>query len=135
MQILPPDRGAVVEAFGGPGGWSQALKALGIEDATGYEWDADACATAEAAGHKRVQADVSMVDLSTFGPVWGAILSPPCQSFSNAGKQKGKLDRPRIEAHVARIRAAGRWLHYSREGWHDPRSPLVLEVLRWALTL
>jgi DNA (cytosine-5)-methyltransferase 1 len=127
--------GPTVDIFAGPGGWDEGARAIGIPDVIGYEWDRDACATAEAAGHKRVQADVSMVDLSEMGPVDGLIGSPPCQSYSSAGKQKGKLDRPRIERHVQRIRDAGRWLHYAREGWHDDRSPLVLEPLRWALAL
>lgn len=125
----------IIEGFAGPGGWSQALRELGQDDALGIEWDETACATAMAAGHKRLQADVSMVDLRDYPDVRGLIMSPPCQSYSAAGKQLGKLDRPRIEAHVARVAAAGRWLHYSREGWHDPRSPLVLEPLRYALGL
>jgi DNA (cytosine-5)-methyltransferase 1 len=122
-----------VELFAGPGGFSLGAVRAGVTDLVGFEWDAEACATAEAAGHKRIQADVSMVDVREWAHAEGEIGSPPCQSYSSAGKQKGKLDRPRIEAHVARVKAAGRWLHYSREGWHDPRSPLVLEPLRFAL--
>lgn len=125
----------VIEAFAGPGGTSEALRMLGVPDVLGIEWDQWACATAEAAGHKRLQADVAMVDLRELGPVEGFAASPPCQSFSAAGKQLGKLDRPRIEAHVARVKAAGRWLHYSREGWYDSRSPLVMEPLRYVLGL
>lgn len=124
-----------IDLFAGPGGWDEAARALGVPDVVGYEIDGDACATAEAAGHKRVQADLSMINTLELGPIDGLIGSPPCQSYSAAGKGLGKLDRPRIEAHVARIRAAGRWLHYSREGWHDPRSRDVLEPLRYALDL
>jgi DNA (cytosine-5)-methyltransferase 1 len=128
-------RERVVELFAGPGGWSLAAQRLGVDDHEGIEWDADACATAVAAGHKRRQADVSMVDVRDYYGATGLIGSPPCQSFSPAGKRHGTLDKPRILAHVARIRAARRWLHYSREGWHDDRSPLVLEPLRYALTI
>jgi len=105
-------------------------------ETVGFETDLDACATAETAGHKRIMADVSMVDLRPWvGRVIGFCAGPPCQSFSAAGRRKGKLDMPRIERHIERIRQAGRWLDYSREGWHDPRSPLVMEVLRYVLTL
>lgn len=62
----------------------------------GVEIDAAACATAEAAGHLRVQGDVEK-----FNPrrlvteeVEGIIASPPCQSFSENGK-RGGLDDPR----------------------------------------
>lgn len=127
----------MLEAFAGAGGISEALRMeLPGMRAVGVELDKDACATAVAAGHERVQADVSMLDLRPYvGRVAGFCAGPPCQAFSAAGKQLGKLDRPRIERHIERIRSAGRWLHYSREGWHDPRSPLVLEVLRYALVL
>lgn len=129
--------GIVLEAFAGPGGISEAVRmVLPDVETVGFETDLDACATAETAGHKRIMADVSMVDLRPWvARVVGFCAGPPCQSFSAAGKQLGKLDRPRIERHIERIRQAGRWLHYSREGWHDPRSPLVLEVLRYVLTL
>lgn len=138
-ESLPADWGGdIVEIFAGPGGWDEALRAHGLDDRSlGWEKDKDACGTAVAAGHRRILADVAMVDLRPLQlrRLFLLIGSPPCQSFSKAGRQKGKLDAPRILRHVARIREAGRWLHYSREGWHDPRSPLVLEPLRWALTL
>lgn len=122
-----------LDIFAGPGGWDEALAQLGVPDAIGIETDPWACATAEAAGHKRLRADVSMVDLRDFSGVVGLVGSPPCPSFSTAGKGLGKLDMARILAHIERIRCTGRWLHYSREGWHDPRSALVLEPLRYAL--
>lgn len=123
----------VVEGFAGPGGWSQALRDLELE-AEGYEVDPGACETARAAGHKRELADVSGVDLAGMR-AWGLIMSPPCPSFSGAGLKLGRRDLPRIGAHIAHVAALGRWVDYPRDGWSDPRSPLVLEPLRWAMAL
>lgn len=122
-----------LDLFAGPGGWDEALRLLGVTRVLGLERDAAACATAEAAGHRRHLGDLAMLPPLQFGRYRGLIASPPCQAWSTAGKGLGKLDKPRILAHVARIAAAGRWLHYSREGWHDDRSPLVLEALRYVL--
>lgn len=124
----------VIDLFAGPGGWDEGARMVGMPDRViGLEWDAAACATALAAGHDRYEGDLSLVAVDKFGPFRGLIASPPCQAWSTAGKQLGKLDKPRIMRHLERIRDAGRWLHYSREGWHDERSPLVLEPVRWAL--
>jgi DNA (cytosine-5)-methyltransferase 1 len=126
--------GEVIEAFAGPGGWSEALRTMGIRNAVGYDYSPEAVATAETAGHKRVLADVAAVDLTTVR-ARGLIESPPCPSFSAAGRQLGRQDLPRIQTHAARIAAYGAWLPYAADGWHDPRSPLVLEPLRWTLAL
>jgi DNA (cytosine-5)-methyltransferase 1 len=129
----------ILDAFAGPGGWSQALRVLSPElHATelGVEWDKAACLTRRAAGHRTVRADVSQFVLEPMvGKVTGYIGSPPCQAWSKAGKGLGLKDQPRIFDHLALIERAGRWIDYPRDGWHDPRSPLVLEVLRAILTL
>jgi DNA (cytosine-5)-methyltransferase 1 len=101
-----------------------------------------------AAGHTRVRADVARFDLTAFaGLVWLLIMSPPCQAWSRSGKRKGILDQPAIFAHAMRVTAAGEWIDYADAGplpagegdeggtWHDARSPLVLEVLRWVLAV
>lgn len=104
-------------------GWSE----LGIE------WDEAACATAEAAGHKRLKADVSNLEPMAFGPCWGLIASPPCQAWSMAGKGGGRRD----VAHVVEyMRTVSQGLgdkyraHYARL-CEDHRSLLVAEPLRW----
>lgn len=124
------DDDLILDLFAGPGGWDEGARVLGITNTLGLEWDEAACNTAEAAGHKRIRGDLSLMAVLVMN---GLIASPPCQAWSTAGKGLGKLDKPRILAHVQRIKEAGRWLHYSREGWHDDRSPLVLEPLRYAL--
>jgi DNA (cytosine-5)-methyltransferase 1 len=63
------------------------------------------------------------------------VASPPCQAWSKAGKRGGIADQPRIWDHLADVRETGRWVDYPRDGWHDDRSPLVLELVRWVGTL
>jgi hypothetical protein len=114
----------------------------------GVEWDTAACKTAKAAGHTRVRADVARFDLTAFaGLVWLLIMSPPCQAWSRSGKRRGILDQEAIFRHAMRVTAAGEWIDYTDAGplplgqgdeggtWHDARSPLVLEVLRWVLAV
>jgi len=77
----------MLDFFAGPGGWDEGAASLGISS-LGVEIDADACATAEAAGHRRVQMDVMDV---TFGRTanWTRrifVASPPCVAFSKLNK-------------------------------------------------
>jgi DNA (cytosine-5)-methyltransferase 1 len=126
----------ILEGFAGPGGWSTALALLGRADSAGVELDQPACLTATAAGHRRVRADVAAFPLDHLaGRVEGVVMSPPCQAWSRAGKRLGLLDQPRIFDHLAAVTTAGRWVDYDRDGWHDARSPLVLEVARWVSVL
>lgn len=129
---------AIDDLFAGPGGWDTGLRMIGRTDVTGIEWDAVACATARAAGHRRVQADVSALRPADFrrGRPEGQIASPPCQGFSPAGLGKGRGDAGRI---VEAVRAIGLgvpadFVVYDLAGHcADHRSALVLEPLRWAL--
>jgi DNA (cytosine-5)-methyltransferase 1 len=125
----------ILEPFAGPGGMSTALAMLGRR-AVGVELNQDACRTADTAGHPRVRADVATFPLEHLaGRVEGVAASPPCQAWSKAGKRLGLLDQPRIFAHLAAVTAAGRWVDCPRAGWHDDRSPLVLEPVRWVSVL
>lgn len=123
----------IVDLFAGPGGWSEGLKALGLTE-TGIEWCEHACATARAAGHDRLQADVAALDPLDF-PCDGLIASPPCQAWSMAGKGGGRRDKE-IVVRCALEMAAG---NDTRAEWakecEDERSILVVEPLRWALAL
>lgn len=129
-----------IDLFAGPGGWDEGVAGLGIRP-LGIEWDGAACETAQAAGHLRYQADIAQLDPRDFTGARGLIASPPCQGFSMAGKGKGRddsvlllayLDALRFNPTAARLRESIDSLH---ESMTDDRSLLVLEPLRWALTL
>jgi DNA (cytosine-5)-methyltransferase 1 len=107
-------------------------------EATGIEWNTEACETARAAGHERIQADVSALNAHHFRNVDGIIASPPCQGFSPAGKGRGRedahlllaaLDDVNTEADI--VDAIDR-LHHQMV---DDRSLFALEPLRYMLAL
>lgn len=127
-------RGQVLDLFAGAGGWEEGLRPLGLS-ALGIEWERWACTTAQAAGHARLQADLSTLDPQDFAPVWGLIGSPPCQAYSTAGKGLGAFDKPLVIA-CAHELAAG---HDTRAArlieCRDRRSLLTVEPLRFALAL
>lgn len=135
-----PDRtttaksGRIVDLFAGAGGWEEGLCDLG-HTALGIDNDRWACATARAAGHERLEADIAALDPLAFAPVWGLIGSPPCQAYSTAGRGLGRFDKPRVIA-CAHELAAG---HDTRADHlaecADPRSLLTVEPLRWAVAL
>lgn len=103
--------------------------------ALGIELDPWACATAEAAGHERLQADVAALDPAAFAPVWGLVGSPPCESYSAAGKGAGRRDRERVIACAHDLAAGNDTRADHAELCEDPRSLLTVEPLRWALVL
>lgn len=117
----------IVDLYAGPRGWSEGLRMLGRSD-IGIELDRDACATAIAAGHATIRADVGSYPSSHFGPVDGVIASPPCPAFSMAGDGRGRKYLDAIVAHV------------HREEWGalrdlDPGAWLSLDVGRWVTDL
>jgi DNA (cytosine-5)-methyltransferase 1 len=125
--------GLVVECFAGPGGWSEGLRLAGFTGAAvGFELDPSACRTAQAAGHQRVRADVSTYPVERMADVDGLIQSPPCQAWSNAGDQLGKLDQDRV---FERIRSFARGEQPPLREWADERSKLTAEPMRWATAL
>lgn len=77
----------MLDLFAGPGGWDEGAKSIGVK-AYGVEIDEDACATARAAGHLRLQADVLDVP-PTYASGWTRdifVASPPCVAFSRLNK-------------------------------------------------
>lgn len=123
----------ILDLFSGPRGWSEGLAEHGRTD-FGIEIDADACATAYAAGHASWQADVAALDPCSFAQlgVEGLIASPPCQAFSAAGKRRGVKDLRTIRDHI--ISCARGWRDLDHQ-CADARASLVLEPLRWAAAL
>lgn len=128
----------IVDLFAGPGGWDEGLRMLGVKQTVvGLEHDAAACATRAAAGHLTIRADVARYPVERFvGRVWGLIASPPCPPFSAAGKRGGARDEAQLRQHLLACAGAG-WSDPEppEGGWIDPRSPLVLQPLRWAEAL
>ena len=125
------------EMFAGPGGWSQGLRDAGFEGRSiGIEWDKAACETARAAGHERIQDDISQLDPESFVGFHGQIASPPCQGFSAAGKGKGRDDSVLLLQELAKCTTADDVAETIERLHHlmtDDRSLLVLEPLYWAL--
>lgn len=121
--------GLIVDLFAGPGGWDEGLRThLGISNVLGIEWDAAACATREAVGLRTVQADVAELDPDDY-PCDALIASPPCQAWSMAGKRAAQADQARLGQHAEACRDG--WVDYDVDEYADPRTPLVLEPLRW----
>lgn len=62
------------------------------------------------------------------------IASPPCQAWSMAGKREGLKDQARV------FDLCALWANHPTaprptEEWHDERSPLAAEPMRWAASL
>lgn len=144
-------RGAWLDLFAGAGGWDLGAISLGIHP-LGIEWDHEACATRIAAGLATVEGDVAKLDPDDYAEVGGRrvvglIGSPPCQSYSAAGKRGGDRDLDRVLSLLAEIargedtRAATAAEFAPSDdalfgfAIEDTRSLLVVEPLRWALAL
>lgn len=125
----------ILDLFAGPGGWSEALRALGTND-IGIEWDGAACETRAAAGHLTIRADVATYPTEPFvGKVVGLIASPPCPTFSAAGKGEGNDEFPHLHSFADEFDGRGWFDPWSHHAWSDRRTPLVLEPLRWVEAL
>lgn len=120
--------GRVWDLYAGPGGWDQGMRTIGITDVTGIEIEPNACATAKAAGHRRLQADVSALPTSTAAGASGVIASPPCQAWSMAGKRDGEKDRTKVHSLIDTY-ADG--TDHIGDGWADHRSHHAAQPVRW----
>lgn len=126
---------AAIDLFAGPGGWDVAARDLGI-DVLGLELDAQTCATRRAAGLPTIEGDVRdygaafllRSDVGTLAR--GLIASPPCPTFSVAGKLSGRCDWDACLVAVTALQArqAVDWSIFE-----DARTGLVGEPLRYAL--
>jgi DNA (cytosine-5)-methyltransferase 1 len=138
MTHPPTNSYQVLDLFAGPGGWDEGARLVGIEGIVGLELDPDACATAVAAGFARVQCDIREADPAPYAGIIGLIASPPCQTFTDAGKGEGQ----------GSLEDLGRALVLVGDGMPvadavvavgldaaDPRSALILEPMRFTRAL
>lgn len=115
-----------IDLFAGPGERDVAATRLGLNP-WGIELDSAACATRKAAGLHTWQADVALalpllIESQAKRPVIGLIASPPCQTFSMAGKGAGRAALDLVLAVLADV-AAGADIDLAR--FDDPRTGLV----------
>ncbi len=123
---MTPD---TIDLFAGPGGWDVAAHALGLL-VLGIELDPDACHTRRAVGHETIEGDVRAYGPADFPTATGLIASPPCQTFSMAGKGAG---RKALDDVLSLMAAMARRESVDLSGLDDERTGLVLEPLRWVL--
>jgi DNA (cytosine-5)-methyltransferase 1 len=118
-----------VDGFAGPGGWNEGARLAGHTGTSlGVEINPAAAATAEAAGHPRVVADVEAYPIERHAGADGVRLSPVCPTWSTAGNGAGAVDRPAVHERIA---AFGTGRKPRVVEWVDPRSRLTAEPMRW----
>ncbi|MFI0451218.1 DNA cytosine methyltransferase [Actinomadura sp. 6N118] len=128
----------VLEGFAGAGGLSEGIRMLGLGPALGYEMNGAACATARAAGHPRVHADVRTLDPGDFPAAKGWVSGPPCPTFADSGKRTGRADYATVLDAVEPLADSTdprRTLDDIAAAVTDARTALVLETLDVALSL
>jgi DNA (cytosine-5)-methyltransferase 1 len=131
----------ILDDFAAGGGWEQGFRQAGSTIPTvGVEWDKAAVLVARANGQRRIRGDVRKVTgriakilKARLGTTWLYVASPPCQTFSAAGKGAG---REHLDSLLLAVRMVG--LGYSPEAAIaqvsdealDERSVLVLHPLQ-----
>lgn len=120
------------DLFAGAGGWDLGAQKLGIH-ARGVENMPEARATRDAAGLTTIHDDVWTFEPD--GKASGLIASPPCQTFSAAGKGTGRAALEEVQraivsgAYRSRTRLRGLGMYVG-----DDRTALVLTPLHFAVT-
>ncbi len=105
----------------------------------GIEWDRNACETRYAAGLPTIHADVSVMRTSRFDEIPKSVDvlagGPPCQSFSVAGKGKGRRALNEVKEFIHRLVDGDDEARIDEDlrALDDSRTALVLEPLRWLL--
>ncbi|MGW5402680.1 DNA cytosine methyltransferase, partial [Streptomyces sp. NPDC003952] len=92
--------------------------------------DPSACETRRAQGLHTIQDDVRNYSAKDFPNARGFIGSPPCPTFSMAGKGAG---RAAMEAVLGGVRSLAAREHLNYEVIADDTTTLVLEPLRWLI--
>ena len=119
----------MVELFAGPGGLGAGAKLEGVHG-QGIEWDPNAVATRRAAGLPTIHADVRAHGPADFPRATVLGGGPPCQTITVAGNGSGRRELGLVIEGVKKTAARE---HVDPAMFSDPRTPLVLEPLRWAV--
>lgn len=126
------------EGFAGSGGFDEGARMVGLAGMVGIDLDKDACATAEAAGHRRFHGSIRDLDPTLLDQVELWVSGPPCPTFTAAGKRSGRTDMPivmaGIDSMVGDLEEPEAWQDIAAQA-SDPRTALVLETLRFAVDL
>jgi len=124
----------VLDLFAGAGGFSVGAHALTC-DVRGIELDADAVATQWAAGMTCEQANLTGLDPQDYctGDHLHLHASPPCQTFSTAGKGEGRKHLAALSSAAVDIMLRG--VTYIDLSDVPEGSLLVLEPARWIKAL
>ncbi|WP_157253132.1 DNA cytosine methyltransferase [Nonomuraea typhae] len=132
----------ILNLFAGPGGVDHGARILGMTTPIrGYDIDADACATATAAGFQRTLASVTDLDPEAFRGVTVAVPTPPCPPFSRSGLGKGLEDFHAVRAALTLLgdffagMVSADAYKQALDNLQDERSALVVETLRFAFLL
>lgn len=119
-----------LDLFSGAGGASEGFRRLGYHS-LGVEYDDSAAKSHEAAGHATYHGDVRSLEPDRFHGFDHFHASPPCTTFSSAGRGKGR-------AYVEEIAEAVRNVFAGEDhGLVDPDETtlLTLEPARWLRVL
>lgn len=134
----------ILEGFAGPGGFSESARMLDLGGTLGIELNHDACATATAAGHPRLRADIRSVNPYEHHGVTGWVSGPPCPTYADSGKRTGRadydtvLDGAAVLGDTVNVEAGtpeDDAYAAAYEQVQDKRSALVLEALKFAVRL
>jgi DNA (cytosine-5)-methyltransferase 1 len=122
-----------IDLFAGCGGASLGLGRAGYE-VLGVEFDAQAHDTHEAAGMECIWADVRDLNPALFHGVDHLHASPPCQTFSVAGKGTGRDSVTALSAAVKDVLNGAQPADLDIDV-ADERTLLTLEPARWIAAL
>jgi DNA (cytosine-5)-methyltransferase 1 len=114
------------DLFAGIGGWEVHDPYASIS----IEKNPAAVSTLRMAGGDVIEGDVRKFDRSSIPVTRRLKASPPCQSFSRAGKGDGRSELDEI---VAAAKVMGRYGSGEHFNFGNENTDLVLEPLRWAL--
>jgi len=130
---------ATLNLCAGPGGWETGATLLPIDlNIIGVDTSKDACATAEAAGYKRVNTSIRVLHPAQYPNLTGLISSTPCPTMSASGL-RSSVKTADYQIALDSITSFGTgcgcdWQSLPERST-DVRTALAVETARWALML